>query len=70
MPDMSKPWVMREGNTIVGYDPGDPRGDRACKVTMVYNPVDGVITVTDIQHRPYRKPEGPGVTNGLQTPAD
>jgi hypothetical protein len=70
MLDMSKPWVMREGNTIIGYDPGDPRGDLACQVTMEYDPRSGVYTVTDIQQRPYRKPEGPGVTNGLQTPAD
>lgn len=50
MIDMSKPFVWQEGHTVIGYDPGCPEGDRACKVTMVHDPKTGVMTVIKIEH--------------------
>lgn len=48
--DMSKPWVMRRGDTVIGFDPGDPRGDRGCTVVMKINPDNGHVTVTQVNY--------------------
>lgn len=65
MIDVSKPWVIRRGNTIVGFDPGD-RESHACQVTMVYDPETGITTVTDIKSWEVI----PGETNGIQVRTD